>query len=191
MPSQPPQPEDARLVSRALEGDTEAFAMLFDRYARLVRALAWDAGHDWAVVQDLTQECFLRAYRHLASLRKPEHFRYWLTGIARQLVRETRRRRLHEHLDEEDAVAGAETKTLDDSDEIEHVLGLVARLPEQERQAIRCFFLCERNIADTAQFLDLSRSGAYEVIKRACSRLARWMGVCEPDPPLSEGRCRS
>jgi DNA-directed RNA polymerase specialized sigma subunit len=79
-----------------------------------------------------------------------------------------------------------ETTALDDSDEIEHVLNLVARLPEQERLAVRCFFLSERNIADTAQFLDLSRSGAYEVIKRACSRLARWLGAREP-----EGRCKS
>jgi RNA polymerase sigma-70 factor (ECF subfamily) len=169
-----------------LAGDNEAFAVLFDRYARLVRALAWDAGHDWATVQDLTQECFLRAYRGLASLRKREHFRYWLTGIARQLVRETRRQRAHEHLEQNQAIAGTEAEAVDDSDEIEHVLGLVAKLPEQERQAIRCFFLSQRNIADTAQFLDLSRSGAYEVIKRACSRLARWLGVCEP-----EGRCRS
>src|SRR6516165_254641 len=100
MQDQPLQVNDAQLVSRALDGNTQAFAMLFDRYARLVRALAWDAGHDWATVQDLTQECFLRAYRGLASLRKREHFRYWLTGIARQLVRETRRRQVPEQLSE-------------------------------------------------------------------------------------------
>jgi RNA polymerase sigma-70 factor, ECF subfamily len=179
------QPEDDRLVSRTLDGDREAFAVLFDRYARLVRAIAWDAGHDWAAVQDLTQECFLRAYRQLARLRKPEHFRYWLTGIARQLVRESRRRPPHHPLEDEPAAGEADRVPLDDSDEIEHVLGLVARLPEQERLAVRCFFLSGRNIADTAQFLDLSRSGAYEVIKRACARLARWLGVCEP-----EERCK-
>jgi len=181
MHSDPKQPDDSQLVSRTLGGDTEAFAMLFDRYARLVRAVAWDAGDDWATVQDLTQECFLRAYRLLGTLRKREHFRYWVTGIARQLVRETRRRRCHESLADQADLDGAATTALDDSDEIEHVLGLVARLPEQERLAIHCFFLRERNIADTARFLDLSRSGTYEVIKRACSRLKRWLGVCEPE----------
>jgi RNA polymerase sigma-70 factor (ECF subfamily) len=184
MQDQPLQVNDAQLVSRALDGNTQAFAMLFDRYARLVRALAWDAGHDWATVQDLTQECFLRAYRRLASLRQRERFRYWLTGIARRVVRE-RRRRVHEPLPQEIAMARSDTQALDDNDEITRVLGLVARLPGPERLAIRCFFLNERNIADTAQCLDLSRSGAYEVIKRACSRLARWMGVCEP-----EGKCK-
>jgi len=176
--SQPP--DDGQLVSRALGGEPEAFAMLFDRYARLVRAVAWDAGNDWATVQDVTQECFLRAYRQLGTLRQREHFRYWVTGIARQLVREARRRRGHEPLADA-ALLGAESTALEDSDEVEHVLGLVARLPEQERLAIRFFFLSERNVADTARLLDLSRSGTYVVIKRACSRLRRWLGVCEPE----------
>src|SRR5579864_3566823 len=158
MHSDPPPPDDGVLVTRALSGDTEAFALLFDRYARLVRAVAWDAGNDWATVQDLTQECFLRAYRQLATLRRREHFRYWVTGIARQLVRGTRRQRAHEPLRNAAALAGAEISALDDRDEMEHVLGLVARLPEQERLAIRFFFLSGRNITDTARFLDLSRS---------------------------------
>jgi RNA polymerase sigma-70 factor (ECF subfamily) len=176
-----PAPNDDLLVTRALSGDAEAFAQLFDRYARLVRAVAWDAGNDWATVQDLTQECFLRAYRQLATLRNREHFRYWLTGIARQLVRETRRRRVHEQLLPSADLACVPTADLDESDEREHVLRLVARLPEQERLAIRIFFLSGRNIADTAQFLDLSRSATYEVIKRACGRLKLWLGVCDAE----------
>jgi|SRR5579884_701576 len=171
------RPEDNQLVGRTLAGDREAFALLFDRYARLVRALAWNEGHDWATVQDLTQESFLRAYRNLARLRKPEHFRYWLTGIARRVVREAHRCRHHKPLGEEPAADEAEGGSLDDQDEVEHVLRLIARLPEAERLAVQCFFLTGRNIADTAQVLDLSRSRAYEVIKRACGRLAGWLGV--------------
>jgi hypothetical protein len=53
-------------------------------------------------------------------------------------------------------------------------------------QLVNRFFLRERNIADTAHILDLSRSGAYAVIKRACGRLAGWMGVHE-----SERKCPS
>src|SRR5436305_13344615 len=84
--------DDGRLVARTLGGDAEAFATLFDRYGRLVRVIIWDSGCDWATVLDLTQECFLRAYRQLTTLRQGEHFRYWLTGIARQVVREAQRR---------------------------------------------------------------------------------------------------
>jgi RNA polymerase sigma-70 factor (ECF subfamily) len=45
---------DAKLVARTLAGDREAFGRLYDRYARLVRAVALDATRDPAAVQDLT-----------------------------------------------------------------------------------------------------------------------------------------
>lgn len=181
MPRSASQPDDDQLVGQTLAGERDAFAVLFDRYAKLVRAIAWAEGLDWTAVQDLTQECFLRAYRQLSQLRQRGRFRYWLTGIARQLVRESYRRRRHEPLGDRDPVAISEPSALDDRDEIEHVLQLVARLPAQEKRAVRLFFLSDRNIAETAQHLGLSRSGAYEVIKRACARLARWLGVVEAE----------
>jgi RNA polymerase sigma-70 factor (ECF subfamily) len=176
------QPEDGTLVGQALGGDTEAFAVLFDRYGRLVRAVLYDAGFDWATVLDLTQESFLRAYRQLAGLRSGEHFRYWLVGITRRIIQEARRRPRHQPLPETLAQTGAESEQLDNQDEIEHVLQLVAQLPEQERLAVSVFFLSERNIADTATCLELSRSGAYEVIKRACARLAGRLGARAAEP---------
>src|SRR5437764_7441592 len=115
------QSDDGYLVRRALGGEIEAFAVLFDRYARLVRAVVWDAGFDWSTVQDLTQECFLRAYRQLRHLRNGVHFRYWLAGIARQVVREARRRRRHDSLPDE-LPARAAANVVDDDDEIAHVL---------------------------------------------------------------------
>jgi DNA-directed RNA polymerase specialized sigma subunit len=56
----------------------------------------------------------------------------------------------------------------------------VRRLPEQERLAVHFFFLCDRNIEETAELLGLSRSGAYAVVKRACTKLARLLGADQP-----------
>src|SRR5262245_48169265 len=83
-------PTDAELVRRTLAGDREAFAQLYDRHARLVRAVAADAGPGRS--DDAVQETFLRAYRGLADLRSPDAFAGWLVGIARKVVRETHRR---------------------------------------------------------------------------------------------------
>ena len=80
------EPTDAELVASVLSGDREAFGRLYDRYARLVRAVVYDVASDWSTVQDLTQECFLRAYQNLARLRQPDRFGHWLVGIARQVA---------------------------------------------------------------------------------------------------------
>src|SRR6516225_4782391 len=82
---------DAELVAQALGGDREAFGQLYDRYARLVQAVALDASSELAAVQDFTQECFLRAFKQLPTLRDPGRFRAWVVGIARGLGRERRR----------------------------------------------------------------------------------------------------
>jgi RNA polymerase sigma-70 factor (ECF subfamily) len=172
-----PQRVDEDLVRRTLAGDRGAFAELYDRYARLVRAVALDAVRDPGTVQDLTQECFLRAFRKLSSLRQPGRFRPWLVGIARQVTREHRRRRTAVPLDRDVPSPRDEAARGADANEIEHVLRLVARLPERERLAVRLFFLGQRDAGETARLLKASRSGTYALLKRACARLARWLGA--------------
>jgi RNA polymerase sigma-70 factor (ECF subfamily) len=85
-----PTPTDAELVRRTVAGDRDAFARLYDRYARLVRAVAGDAGPGRA--EDISHDVFLRAYRAIAALRATDRFAPWLVGIARRVVQEARRR---------------------------------------------------------------------------------------------------
>jgi RNA polymerase sigma-70 factor (ECF subfamily) len=170
---------DAELVAWTLAGDREAFGRLYDRYARLVRAVAFGISHDLATVQDLTQECFLRAFRQLSTLRDPARFGAWVVGIARQVVREYRRRRPELLGGAALDVPGEPLTATEDADEVEHLLRLVGRLPEQERLAVHFFFLGEHDVNDTAKLLNLSRSGTYALLKRACGRLGHWLGVSE------------
>jgi RNA polymerase sigma-70 factor, ECF subfamily len=168
---------DADLVARTLTGDREAFGYLYDRYGRLVRAVTCGTSRNAATVQDLTQESFLRAFRQLPALRARDRFGPWIIGIARHVVREHRRRRRQEQLDDASSQAAGGSAAVDDADEIRHVLNLLDRLPEQERLAVQFFFLNERDANETARLLDLSRSGTYALLKRACARLARWLGA--------------
>ena len=170
-------PTDPELVHQALAGDRHAFARLYDRYARLVRAVATDAGPTLA--EDVTQEAFLRAYRTLGSLRSPERFAPWLVGIARLVTREWRRRVPGERLPAE--VPGPEgPNATDDLDEVAFLRTLLARLPDEERRAIQFFFLNGRNAVETARLLGRSRSGTYDLIGSALARLARWMKADRP-----------
>jgi RNA polymerase sigma-70 factor (ECF subfamily) len=171
-------PASDDLVRRAIAGDIAAFGSLYDRTVRLVRAVAADAGVDAA--DDVTHDTFLRAYRTLKTLRDPARFAPWLVGIARLVVLERRRARRFDVLPEE-IPAPASTEA-DLSDDAEELLRLVSRLPEEERHAIRFFFLSERSIEETASLLNRSRSGTYAVLKRAKSRLAGWLQECQVSP---------
>ena len=171
-------PTDADLVAKVLAGDREAFACLYDRYARLVRAVVYGVALDWPMVQDMTQECFLRAYKNLARLREPDRFGRWIVGIARQVARERRRslrRDRHEFVGSnalevpfDSDVAGA----IESAEETELVLRRVGRTTGEGTDCDPRIFPSRVRCPAAAELLGLSRSGVYALLERALVRLA-------------------
>ena len=60
---------DTLLVQRALEGDGDAFATLFQIHKGRVYAVCLRMTNNPADADDLTQEAFIQAFRKLASFR--------------------------------------------------------------------------------------------------------------------------
>ena len=89
---------DEKLVSQTLAGDRDAFGVLVHKYQDMVYTYAYQKVRNVADSQDITQEVFLKAFRHLQKLRHPHLFRSWLYTIMsneckRWLVRVMKRRR--------------------------------------------------------------------------------------------------
>lgn len=80
------EPTDEALAARVAERDVAAFELLYDRYVRLVYALA-ARSLGAAEAQDIVQEVFLQLWR-TASQFDPERGRFaaWFTVIARHRV---------------------------------------------------------------------------------------------------------
>jgi RNA polymerase sigma-70 factor, ECF subfamily len=73
---------DTRFIGRVLAGETEAFALLSERYRPRVFALCLQWTHNPADADDLAQETLLRAYSCLDQVREPARFWPWLAQIA-------------------------------------------------------------------------------------------------------------
>ena len=80
---------DNLLVERAQKGDARAFEMLVVRYRRRIERLIGRLTRDEALVQDLAQETFLRAWRALPQFRGESAFYTWLYRIAVNTARKT------------------------------------------------------------------------------------------------------
>jgi RNA polymerase sigma factor (sigma-70 family) len=85
---------EEKLVRAMIAGDTTAYAILYDQFAPIVRAVCHDYTRNLADAQDLAQDVFLRAYERLAELRKPASFGPWIIGIARRRCLEWRRQKV-------------------------------------------------------------------------------------------------
>ena len=70
--------DDVQLIYRVLSGDDEAFTALVRKHQKSVHALAWRKIGDFHIAEEITQDAFLRAYKHLSKLKDPKQFSGWL-----------------------------------------------------------------------------------------------------------------
>ncbi len=74
--------EDGYIIQECLDGESEAFGVLVDKYKEGIYAFVYAKLRDFHDAQDVTQEVFLHAYRNLRTLRRWESFASWLYRIA-------------------------------------------------------------------------------------------------------------
>lgn len=89
---------DVQLVERALAGDEEACRLLVARHERHVYNLIARILRHPAEAQEVTQDAFVRAFRHLASFDPAHKFSNWMLRIARNAAIDALRRREPESL---------------------------------------------------------------------------------------------
>jgi len=82
---------DSALIRRYLNGDLSAFEALVERHQRPVFAYLLKMTGRKGDAEDIFQEMWMRALRHLSSY-KQKNFRGWLFRIARNLVIDRARR---------------------------------------------------------------------------------------------------
>ena len=86
---------DQDLVTRALEGDQDSFAILVERHQQAVYNLTYRMLRNAREAEDAAQEAFLRAYQHLNRYDPSRSFKTWLMSIAsNHCIDRIRKRRL-------------------------------------------------------------------------------------------------
>ena len=99
--------EDDELIRTAQKGDRQAFDALVRRYDRSVLRLALHMLGNEQDAQDVHQEAFLKAYRHLTNFRFECSFYTWLYRIVTNLCLDQLRRRKSRREDPSTALDGA------------------------------------------------------------------------------------
>jgi len=86
-------PTDAALVESARGGDRTAFAELFERHRDMLVALCRRALGGSQVAEDVVQDTALAALLGISTLRDPDRFGPWLSGIGLNMCRRWQRER--------------------------------------------------------------------------------------------------
>ena len=79
--------DDSSLAQRHLAGDPRAFGALVDRYQTPVLNFIYRSVGDRVRAEDLAQEVFIRAFRHLRRFDRTKPFSTWIFTIASNLAK--------------------------------------------------------------------------------------------------------
>ena len=180
--------DDAELIQRVLEGDDDAFSVLVRRYQKQVHALAWRKIGDFHIAEEITQDTFLKAYKKLSTLKKPQRFASWLYVIAANRCSSwLRKKRLWtrplEQLEETDdeqlqqstysGYVAAENERTTAEAQRDTVKKLLEKLQDSERTVITLHYFAEMSCTEIGTFLGVSKNTIKSRLRRAQQHLKK------------------
>jgi RNA polymerase sigma-70 factor (ECF subfamily) len=167
-------------VAAAQSGSTKAFNQLYRRFVRLVHGVLLSRFVP-AVAEELTQECFLIAFRKLGQLRDRERFGPWLTTIARRIDAPADRRSASEELIESvpDPAPGPEIAA-----DAERVLAAIRALPAPYRETLVLRLVEGMSGPEIAAATGLDPDSVRVNLHRGMRKLRVALGVTPDEPNL-------
>lgn len=173
--------EDAQLVSRCLEGDSDSYTYLVKRYQGAVYATAFYYVGRYGAAEDIAQDAFLAAYRSLPKLKDPNKFGPWLKQIACRTAANWLRRH-GKRLKNETPLPFKRTVNIEDLREgpdghmerkevFERIQEAIDTLPERYRLPVVLRYLQELNYDEIAEFTGDTRDEIRGILQRAGRQL--------------------
>lgn len=178
-----PQPFDARIIDRCLDGDEAAWEQVVARFKRKVFHIAYKFTGRHDAAEDLTQEVFLKVFRSLDKFHRDADFSTWLSSVARNYcIDHYRASKREKEVVVEDLVAfdlapasvGSNPhRALEDRDRRSFLRSGLEALPEKLREAVVLRDLQGLSYQEMAERLDLPEGTVKSRINRGREELTR------------------
>jgi RNA polymerase sigma factor (sigma-70 family) len=153
-------PSDDVLLAGFGMGDAQATAGFVRRYQARVFGLALSVLNDRALAEDVSQEVFLRAWRHAGSYdARKGSVPTWLLTITRNAAVDAMRIRRPEpvdpavmaHLDVATSESSGPASRTEVTQEVSGLKAVLAGLPGEQRRALLLAAVCGRTAAEIAE----------------------------------------
>lgn len=172
---------DADIVERLARGDGRALADLMARHLSAIKSLAWYMVGDEMMAEDISQEVFIRAWKH-APVWQPgkAKFSTWLHRVAKNLCFDHLRKRkeiysdkVPERADEtpnaQEQIITGEVQAL----QKQHIQTALAKLPARQRLAITLCHYQNKSQIEAANILEVNVRAYESLLARGRRNLHR------------------
>lgn len=160
------QKDEIYYIARILNGETECFSVLIDRYSRPLYSLIVQIVGCPEDAEELLQDVFMKAFRHLSGYKRECRFSTWIYQIAYNTAISATRKRKQEFLYiEENMITNVpDEKAIeilaltDDEEQIFRLAKAVELLSGDEKALITLFYYEEKSMEDISEILKMSVS---------------------------------
>jgi RNA polymerase sigma-70 factor, ECF subfamily len=170
----PATAEEVRWLELVAQGDQQAYRQLMNRHLRGVHAFAYRMLGSRAEAEEVSQECFLRLWKHAGRYVARAKPSTWLYRIAHNLaIDRLRRRREGSHPDGlEEAAASERQSAVVHDRQVARVVELALQsLPERQRAAIGLVHYQGLSNAEAAEVLGIGVRALESLLARARRQL--------------------
>ena len=170
---------DQIYIDKVLQGDTNAFAYLINKYKDMAYTLAIKVVKNHEDAEEVAQDSFLKAYEKLSSFKGNSKFSTWLyTIVYRNSITKIRKKKVATS-DIDDYVMdnyseGSEFPQLEaikNGEQQKYVREAIDRLPEKDALLITLFYMNESSVEEIEQITNLTQSNIKVKLFRARKKL--------------------
>ena len=170
---------DIDLIEQTLAGNQSAYADLIKRHQRFVFTLALRFAKNREDAEEITQDCFVKAYRSLSLFQRQSKFSTWLYSIVYTTAMTSLRKKRVEtsSIDDDDnaiqieSTGGYDENNAENRSRSFYVNQAIAQLLPDDAAIITLFYKGEQSLEEIAQTLGMEANTVKVKLFRARQRL--------------------
>lgn len=174
---------DNQIVTAIRNGEKESFAVLVERYDKVIYNLMRRYSDSPEDAADMTHEVFCRVYEKLGRYRRRTSFFAWLYTLALNYARDWKKRQLSQQ--RKIAIYAEEVKLvsplvaqndLERHQETKRMMQALDGLKEDRRELLILRYRHERSIRELSEIFKVSESAVKMRIQRSLEELQNFLG---------------
>ena len=180
---------DQIYIDRVLQGDTNAFAYLVDKYKNLTYTVAMKIVRNHEDAEEVAQDSFIKAYSQLHTFKGDSKFSTWLyTIVYRNSISKIRKKKItttnidsyiiENHKSDYDF---PQIEAIKNGEQKKYIAEAIDNLPETDAFLITLYYLEESSVEEIEQITGLTKTNVKVKLFRARKKLMNELSLLLKD----------
>ena len=167
---------DQFYIQKVIEGDSESFRFLIDRYKDKAFSVAFSVLRNQLFTEDVVQEAFIKAFRKIDTFRGDAMFSTWLMRIVvNESIKVLRRKKMeiegHKRMvDVNEPVINGSIKLLQEQEQRVFIDKTMEQMPQREALVIQLFYLNDLSLKEMEDVMKINPAHIKVLLYRARKR---------------------